>query len=195
MKNKNIRTGLLSVISTLLLATQNLGAQIEEITVTAQKRAESAQDIGLTITAFDEDTLREVTGGSLAELAAMVSNVASYSSNTYLQSVHVRGIGLNEFQGQYDSPVAQHYDEVYIAKPWMKFRKSYDIERVEVLKGPQGTVFGRNTTGGAVNYYTARPTDKFGYNIDFEKGCRRSALFQRGWISMTEAGDSCLSSV
>ena len=58
MKNKNIRTGLLSVISTLLLATQNLGAQIEEITVTAQKRAESAQDIGLTITAFDEDTLR-----------------------------------------------------------------------------------------------------------------------------------------
>ncbi len=144
------------------------GAQIEEITVTAQKRAESVQDVGLTITAFDEDTLREVAGGSLAELAAMVSNVAAYSSDTYLQSVHVRGIGLNEFQGQYDSPVAQHYDEVYIAKPWMKFRKSYDIERVEVLKGPQGTVFGRNTTGGAINYYTARPTDQFGANIDFE---------------------------
>ena len=57
-----------------------------------------------------------------------------------------------------DSPVAQHIDEVYMSKAWMTSRPAYDIERIEVLKGPQGTLFGRNTTGGAVNYYRARPT-------------------------------------
>ena len=73
---------------------------------------------------------------------------------------------MNEFQGQFDSPVATHNDEVYMAKPWMVARPLYDIGRVEVLKGPQGTLFGRNTTGGSVNYYTNKPTDKFGANLE-----------------------------
>lgn len=151
-----------------LFSVSAVHAQLEEIVVTAQKRAESVQDVGLTITAFDEDRLREINGASLGDLAAQISNVEAYSANTYLQSIHVRGIGLNEFQGQYDSPVAKHYDEAYIAKPWMRFRKDYDIERVEVLKGPQGTLFGRNTTGGSVNYYTRKPTEEFDASIEFE---------------------------
>lgn len=136
-------------------------AQIEEIIVTAQKLEESAQDIGLTISAFDGDSFRELTGGSLDGLASQLTNTQAYANNTFLQSVHIRGIGLNEFQGQYDSPVAKHIDEVYVAKPWMSSRRQHDIQRVEVLKGPQGTLFGRNTTGGAVNYYTNPPTDAF----------------------------------
>lgn len=135
--------------------------QLEEIIVTAQKREQSVQDVGLTVTAFSDEQYRELTRGTLDGLAAQVSNLQAYASNTYLQSVHIRGIGLNEFQGQFDSPVALHLDEVYIAKPWMKARRYYDIGRVEVLKGPQGTLFGRNTTGGSVNYYTQAPVDKF----------------------------------
>ena len=135
--------------------------QLEEIIVTAQKREQSVQDVGLTVTAFSDEQYRELTRGTLDGLAAQVSNLQAYASNTYLQSVHIRGIGLNEFQGQFDSPVALHLDEVYIAKPWMKARHYYDIGRVEVLKGPQGTLFGRNTTGGSVNYYTQAPVDKF----------------------------------
>ena len=84
---------------------------------------------------------------------------------------------MNEFQGQFDSPVATHNDEVYMAKPWMVARPLYDIGRVEVLKGPQGTLFGRNTTGGSVNYYTNKPTDKFGANLEigFDEHERYSA--------------------
>jgi len=136
-------------------------AQLEEIIVSAQKFEESAQDIGLTISAFDADSYRELTGGTLDGLTSQLTNTQAYANNTFLQSVHIRGIGLNEFQGQYDSPVARHVDEVYIAKPWMSSRRQYDIQRVEVLKGPQGTLFGRNTTGGAVNFYTNAPTDAF----------------------------------
>ncbi len=134
--------------------------QIEEVIVTAQKREESAQDIGLTISAFDEQSLRDLGGTSdPSALLNQVANAQSYASSSFLQSAHIRGIGLNEFQGQYDSPIAVHHDEVYISKPWMLSRAKFDIQRVEALKGPQGTLFGRNTTGGALNYYTTAPTE------------------------------------
>ena len=136
-------------------------AELEEIIVTAQKREQSVQDVGLTVSVFDSEAYRELTRGTLDGLAAQLSNVQAYATNTFLQSVHIRGIGLNEFQGQYDSPVAQHIDEVYISKPWMIARRRFDIQRVEALKGPQGTLFGRNTTGGSMNFFTNAPTQKF----------------------------------
>ena len=142
-------------------AVQAQEGTLEEIIVTAQKREQSVQDVGLTVAAFTDEQYRELTRGTLDGLAAQVSNLQAYANNTFLESVHIRGIGLNEFQGQFDSPVATHFDEVYIAKPWMKARRNYDIGRVEVLKGPQGTLFGRNTTGGSVNYYTKAPVDAF----------------------------------
>ncbi len=140
---------------------QDGATALEEIIVTAQKRAQSVQDVGLTVAAFNDEQYRELTRGTLDGLAAQISNVQAYANNTYLESVHIRGIGLNEFQGQFDSPVATHFDEVYIAKPWMKARRHYDIGRVEALKGPQGTLFGRNTTGGSINFYTKAPVDRF----------------------------------
>ncbi len=142
-------------------------AELEEVIVTAQKREQSVQDVGLTVSVFDEDAFRELTRGTLDGLAAQMSNVQAYAANTFLQSVHIRGIGLNEFQGQYDSPVAQHIDEVYIAKPWMIARRHYDVQRVEALKGPQGTLFGRNTTGGSVNFYTNAPSQDFAASLQF----------------------------
>ena len=165
---RNIPLLLLSGTAVLALGLPGRAvAQIEEIIVTAQKFEESVQDIGLTISAFDEDSFRELAGGGLDGLAAQLTNTQMYAANSFLQSVHIRGIGLNEFQGQYDSPVAKHIDEVYIAKPWMSSRRQYDIQRVEVLKGPQGTLFGRNTTGGSVNFYTNQPTDTFEAALEF----------------------------
>ena len=145
---------------TAMMPVRVIAAQIEEIIVTALKRPEAAQQVGLAVSALGEADYREITSGLLGELASQMTNVEAYVTNSFLQSVHIRGIGLNEFQGQYDSPVAQHFDEVYISKPWMVARPRHDIERVEVLKGPQGTLFGRNTTGGAVNFYRAAPTSE-----------------------------------
>jgi outer membrane receptor protein involved in Fe transport len=139
---------------------------LEEIVVTARKREQSVQEVPLSISAFDEESYRDLTRGTLDGLAAQVTNLQAYGTNSFLQSVHIRGIGLNEFQGQYDSPVAQHVDEVYFSKPWMVARRQYDIARVEVLKGPQGTLFGRNTTGGALNYYTQAPSQDFDAGVE-----------------------------
>ena len=168
-KKKTIFNGVGAFLASVFIAsTGGVHAQqaegvavLEEIIVTAQKREQSVQDVGLTIVAFTGEQYRELTRGTLAGLAGQISNLQAYANNTFLESVHIRGIGLNEFQGQFDSPVATHFDEVYIAKPWMKARRHYDIGRVEVLKGPQGTLFGRNTTGGSMNFYTRAPVDRF----------------------------------
>jgi outer membrane receptor protein involved in Fe transport len=158
----------LSAVIALVLLPRLGAAQsgLEEIVVTAKKREQSVQEVPLSIQAFGGDDYRDLTRGTLDGLAAQVTNLQAYATNTFLQSVHIRGIGLNEFQGQYDSPVAQHVDEVYVSKPWMNSRRQYDIARVEVLKGPQGTLFGRNTTGGAVNYYTNAPSQEFDASVE-----------------------------
>lgn len=145
-----------------LMATQiapSFAAEFEEIIVTAQKRDQSIQDIGFSVSAFDaEDAARYATDpGSLAGLSP---GVEAYGSGGYFQSFFIRGVGLNEFAGNFNAPVAIHNDEVYLSKNWMAARPTFDIERIEILKGPQGTLFGRNTTGGAVNYYNAAPTEE-----------------------------------
>ena len=84
------------------------------------------------------DSYRELSRGTLDGLAAQITNLQAYATNTFLQSVHIRGIGLNEFQGQYDSPVAQHIDEVYVSKPWMIARRQYDIAARRGAEGPAG---------------------------------------------------------
>ena len=163
----------ISVIAAAVWLPQVGGAQspLEEIVVTAKKRQQSVQEVPLSIAAFDAESYRDLTRGTLDGLAAQITNLQAYATNTFLQSVHIRGIGLNEFQGQYDSPVAQHVDEVYFSKPWMTARRQYDIARVEVLKGPQGTLFGRNTTGGALNYHTQAPAQEFdaGVELSFDE--------------------------
>lgn len=153
-----------AMLSLLLVANPGHSAELEEVIVTAQKRTQSAQDIGLSVSAFDaEDALR--FANDIGALAGQSPGVEAYGTGTYLQSFFIRGIGLNEFSGNFNAPVAIHNDEVYVSKNWMTARPTFDIERIEILKGPQGTVFGRNTTGGAVNYYTAAPDQEFSGHI------------------------------
>jgi len=127
-----------------------------EIVVTAQKRAQSVQDVGISIAAIGADEIRRNQMTDVGQLANQISNVVATTSSN-LPAFTVRGIGLNEFASNFDSPVAVHIDEVYKSKPYMLSMPFYDIQRVEALKGPQGTLFGRNTTGGSVNYYNQEP--------------------------------------
>ncbi|MFN5758029.1 MAG: TonB-dependent receptor, partial [Sphingomonadaceae bacterium] len=139
-----------------------------EIVVTAQKRAESLQETPLAITAVPAAQL-ELRGISEAkDLSAIAPNVSVVGSTTNATAavVTIRGIptAADESQG-YDSPIGIYVDGVYMARSSASSFEVADIERVEVLRGPQGTLFGRNTTGGAVNFVTRMPEKDFGITV------------------------------
>jgi len=145
-------------------------AAIEEVLVTAQKREQSLQDVGISILAFDEEQIERQGLTNIDRLAAVTPNLQSLNEAAGLPSFRIRGVGLNEFQAGFDSPVGVHVDEVYYSKPFLASMGFFDVQRVEVLKGPQGTVFGRNTTGGAVNYYSNLPTEQFEARVKLSYG-------------------------
>lgn len=131
---------------------------IQDIIVTAQKRGQSVQDVGITLSVVSGDALGERGVTSVTDLTGLVANVQANHGAGQV-AFNVRGIGTNEFSANLDSPVALNVDEVYLSKTFMSGLLLFDIDRVEALKGPQGTLFGRNATGGAINFFTRRPTD------------------------------------
>jgi iron complex outermembrane receptor protein len=133
---------------------------LEDIVVTAQKRSQSAQDVGITMSVVTSETLLRQGVQEVADVARAIPNV-QINYGLGQNAFNVRGIGINEFASNLDSPVATHVDEVYLSKNFMSNLLLFDVDRVEVLKGPQGTLFGRNTTGGSINFYTRKPTDAF----------------------------------
>ena len=138
-------------------------AGIDELVVTAQKRAQSAQDVGITINSYGAEQIEKFGWEAPEDVAGMTPGlfVSPGASGGAAANYSIRGIGLNDFTTNNSSPVAVHIDEVFL--PSMNFLNFglFDLERVEVLKGPQGTLFGRNTTGGTVNFYTRKPTEEF----------------------------------
>lgn len=152
-----------TALSSLWITGQATALEMEEIVVTAQKRSQSAQDVGITVNAFTGDTLQAMGLTSSNEIAAKIPNVtiASPSGEGGVAIVFVRGVGLNDFATNNTGPVGMYIDEVFAGSSNAQVTTLLDIERVEVLKGPQGTLFGRNTTGGAINIISAKPTESF----------------------------------
>lgn len=181
MKNGRILYKLSLVIAFGLALANHAHAQLDEIVVTAQKRTQSQQDVGVTMQAFAGDDIKELNVGATEDVAALIPNVqVNYGFGQI--SFNVRGLGINEFSANLDSPVAVHVDEVYMSKNFMTGLTLFDIERVEGLKGPQGTIFGRNTTGGAINFYTRRPTDELASGFTLEYG-NYDTLKGEGYVS------------
>ena len=176
----------LALLSAALLATQAVppaaAAELEEVIVTAQKRSQSLQDVGITITALGSDQVKDLNLQNVSRIAAVIPNVQALDEAAGLPSFRIRGIGLNEFQAAFDSPVGVHVDEVFLSKPMLASLGFHDVERIEVLKGPQGTVFGRNTTGGAVNIYSNRPTENFEGGVTASYG-RYERFNSEGYLS------------
>ncbi|MBX3706227.1 MAG: TonB-dependent receptor [Pseudomonadales bacterium] len=133
------------------------GAQIEEIVVTAQKRAQSAQDVPISVSAFDAAALEARQIDTFSDLQFNVPNVSYSKGNFSGDNFQIRGIGTLLTAQSADSGVAMHVNDVYLNAPRIFETEYYDMEQVEILRGPQGTLFGRNATGGAVNLKTARP--------------------------------------
>jgi iron complex outermembrane recepter protein len=152
-------------IATLSLTPALVLAQeftLEEIVVTAQKRAQSVNDIGVAVSAFNGDDIRELGLDNATDLAAATPGLSS--SNALSEGIpifSIRGVGLDDFNTNNSGSVGVYVDEVFVTSPAMMSFQMYDVDRVEVLKGPQGTLYGRNTTGGAVNFVGRKPTDEF----------------------------------
>lgn len=140
-------------------AAENAGAStIEELVVTAQKRSESLQDVPAAISAISRTDLQDRGFTTPAQLQFIVPSMQVGKQNG-VAAITIRGVGMNMTQG---SPgVAVHIDGVFQPRASMGDLTQTDLERVEVLRGPQGTTYGRNATGGVVNYITGAPTNAF----------------------------------
>ncbi len=133
----------------------------DEIVVTAQKRAENLQDVAASISAVSGDALRDQQITSIEGLAQSLANV-NFGQTTGNAKIAIRGVGFDNISLGNEGRVAYHTDGVYVSRPAAALATFYDVARVEVLRGPQGTLYGRNATGGAVNVISNGPSQ----NVD-----------------------------
>lgn len=142
---------------------QQAGPAVEEIIVTAQKREERLQDTPLSITAFTGDAIEDLGLRQSVDITAQTPNfsVGYPNGETGVPALFIRGVGLNDFGVLNEGPIASYTDQVYIASNAAQIFQLLDVERVEVLRGPQGTLYGRNATGGAVNFVSRKPTPEW----------------------------------
>jgi iron complex outermembrane receptor protein len=145
--------------ATPALAQASPPAQLEELVVTAQKREQRLIDVGASVTSLDAETLRTARVAGPTDLVTQVPNVDVKENIPGAQAiVTVRGVGLNDFSSTNNSTVGLYVDEVFLASFAQMDFNFYDLDRIEVLKGPQGTLYGRNSTAGAINIVSAAPS-------------------------------------
>ena len=178
----SVRALKLSLIAFLLSPATLVWAQgsaLEEVIVTAQKREESIQDVGIAITAFSGEQLDALGITDSTAIAEFTPGMHMSGNNAgYTQQFTIRGATQNDFNDLAEAPNAVYVDEAYQAAGQAQLFSQFDMERVEILKGPQGTLFGRNATGGLVHYVTKKPTDEFEGYGDFQYGRYDTVRFE-----------------
>ncbi|MGL5838020.1 MAG: TonB-dependent receptor [Sphingorhabdus sp.] len=137
---------------------------IREIVVTAQRREESVQDVPIAVTALDQELLDAATVEDLRDLAGRVPSlvVDSVAAGPSAAAISIRGISFEDIEKSFDPAVGVVVDGVFIGTNTGQLLDSFDMERLEVLRGPQGTLFGRNTIGGVISVTRTRPTEDAG---------------------------------
>ena len=152
-------------------AAEEAGRVIEEVLVTAEKREATVQETSLAITAYDQEALDLRGIDEIEDLQFSAPNlVISHNSQSPVSYAYIRGIGSDQLVAGFDPGVAYHVDGIYVGQPSSMPVDLWDMERVEVLRGPQGTLYGRNTTGGSINVITADPTDELTGKADLAAG-------------------------
>lgn len=184
-----------AAVSAGAASAQDQGASsggLEEVTVTAQRREQSLQEVPIAITAFSAEML---AARNIVDTYDLVRNIPNLTGNANVgvgtsSSLYIRGIGNAESIATFDVPVGTYVDDVYISRQNHNNFSMFDVERIEVLRGPQGTLFGRNTTGGAINVVMKKPSEEFrGF---LEAGVGRFGLWQaRGSVDLP-AGERLL---
>src|SRR6266403_5079492 len=162
MRFNSTRFKVFGVAAALLVCTTALADSdsLDEIVVTAQKREQSAQDVPIAIVAFAGNQLQRLDLQSSADLTRLVPGLnVTGSFGGQLLTFSIRGVAQYDFSLHTEAPIAVYVDEAYLASQDMQNFPLFDVDQVEVLKGPQGTLFGHNATGGAIAVTTRKPTD------------------------------------
>ena len=163
MKSKLAITNFKNIFFAFFLST-SLVAQdeqyvFEEIIVTAEKRDESLQGVSQAVTALTSSEIETKNINSIVDLSAIVPGVTVAKNEGYKTVISIRGVGNETNQNAIAAPsVAYHMDGIFIASPFALQSDFLDVERIEVLRGPQGTLFGQNSTGGAINVISKKPS-------------------------------------
>ena len=148
---------------------------IEEIVVTAQKRAQNLQDVPVSVTAFNDTAIREAGFTNSLSIGDQVPNLEIKTFGG-VPNIFIRGVGNNDFNASSIGPISIYRDDVVVASTGSQIFSLFDLERIEVVRGPQGTLFGKNTTGGAIQFFSKLPGDEFEGNARFGYG--RFDLFE-----------------
>jgi len=154
--------GLAGLLVSVPVMAQKKGV-LEEVIVTAQKREQSLSSVGISITAFSGEQVHEFGFTNTVDITEMTPGLNYTVPNAEGSQINffLRGVGLNDYEDVNENPVGAYFDEVYRGAMGGLDLQLFDMERIEVLRGPQGTLYGRNTTGGLINFISRKPTDKF----------------------------------
>ncbi len=145
-------------------------AQIEEVIVTTQKRAQSLQDVPISVSAFTGSFIEKAQISDAKAMALLTPGVSGDTDDSFLDSMNVRGISTNDFGVGAEPSIGVYQDGIYLGRTGGALSSFFDIELVEVVKGPQGTLFGRNASAGAISITTAKPTDEQSGSLDIGLG-------------------------
>lgn len=162
--------GAITMASSLLVTDLAISQTLEEVVVTARKRAESLQNVPMSVSAFTAEQLRDAQIDDITDLQKMTPNITINETSALVAGavqVFIRGIGNDP---GFDSGVGIYVDDTYINSTTGALLEVYDVERIEVLKGPQGNLYGRNTIGGAVKYITREPSDELEMSFEAKTG-------------------------
>lgn len=152
---------------------------LEEVVVTAQKREQSLQDVGIAITAFSGEQMDKLGVESSIDIAKFTPSVSvSGSFAGQMSQFSIRGVTQNDFNDHVEAPNAVYIDEGYVAMQQGQMFSTFDMGRVEVLKGPQGTLFGRNATGGLIHFISKKPTEETEAYVDVNYGDYNQTRFE-----------------
>jgi iron complex outermembrane recepter protein len=180
-----VLTRVLSSVALYVCATGAAHAQLEEIFVTATRRTTDLQSTPLAISAFDQETLDENRVVSLLDMRGLVPNLQFFENGDHaVPLIFIRGLGTRNQTEAGDQGIAFYSDGVFAARSQGTTVMMYDLDRVEVLRGPQGTLFGRNATGGAISLHSAKPSgDSFDASGELTTGSD-SLLGLRGMVNV-----------
>ena len=170
MTNRKYTASLLAAAIAFALVAGQAQAQLEEVIVTAQKREENVQSIPIAVTALSEATLRNANMLNMDDVARHVPGFTVTNYNPVTPQPFIRGVGSSPSDAGSDASVGVFIDGVYAGRAGGYRADMYDIQRVEVLRGPQGTLFGRNVAGGALNILSNAPTDEYAGDIEVTGG-------------------------